>query len=86
MTFSLSCMCRDSHMRTGPEAGWAIRVWEEVVGLERPGHVVRVLGRRVACRRGVEHVDTAVQVGVMDQLVQVFEPGGLQQPHISCSN
>ena len=42
-----------------------------------------MLGGRVGGRRGVEHVDAAVQVGVVDQLVQVLEPVGSGGPRVS---
>lgn len=59
---------------TCPVAGRTVRIWEEVVLLERPGRVIGIFGRGIYSRRGVKRVHSTVQVGVMDQFVQVAEP------------
>jgi len=59
---------------TGPVACGAVRIGEEVVGLQRPGVVEGVLGVHVRLGRGVQGVHAAVQVDVVDQLVHVLVP------------
>mmetsp|Transcript_72499 Transcript_72499/g.216291 ORF Transcript_72499/g.216291 Transcript_72499/m.216291 type:complete len:497 (+) Transcript_72499:910-2400(+) len=59
----------------GPEHVRAVGVREEVVCLQRPRHalLLRLCGD-VGCRRGVERAHAAVQIGVVDDLVEVNKP------------
>ena len=57
---------------TCPVTHWAVSIWEEIIGLERPRVVVGVLCSHVLGWSGIEGVDAAILIEVVDQLVHVF--------------
>ena len=69
--------------QTCPVACGAVGIWEEVIRLEGPRGIVAVLGVGVGVRRGVEYIQPAILVSVVNQLVHVFEPAHHDCKHLA---
>ena len=54
---------------TSPIGSRVVSVGEEVISLHRPWLIIAILGIHILGRRGVEGVDAAIFVDVVDQLV-----------------
>ena len=59
---------------TSPVACCTVCIWEEVIRLEGPRGVVLVLGISVGVWRGIEHIQAAILVSVVYQLVHILVP------------
>ncbi len=59
---------------TCPVAELVVCIWEKVIRLEGPGVVVGMLCSSVGRWSGVEHIEAAILVHIVDQLVHIFVP------------